>query len=315
MKRQIALFFGLLAMAAAVSGCSGSKNAAASSSSAESGTTESGPVSAELQAALQLPTLGDSQTAYQAPDLIQLADPPKGNPTATLHTTKGDITVVLYPDQAPKTVENFLALAKKGYYDGISFHRVINGFMIQGGDPTGTGSGGESSFGQPFADEFSDQLHNFRGALSMANSGTDTNGSQFFIVQKPEPMAAADRSANLATMYQNEQVWIATNAYYKAVEAGASKEQQQTMVDALNAKLQEVVAAGVPQNQQVRFESALDAYAKVGGTPYLDNKHTVFGQVIKGMDVVDAIAAVKTGENDKPVEDVLINSITLGTVQ
>ncbi|KRM95566.1 peptidyl-prolyl cis-trans isomerase [Liquorilactobacillus aquaticus DSM 21051] len=105
------------------------------------------------------------------------------NPKATFKTNLGDITVVLFPEKAPKTVENFCALAKKGYYDSGIFHRIISDFMIQGGDPTGTGMGGQSIWGEAFEDEFSNDLFNFRGALSMANAGPNTNGSQFFIVQ------------------------------------------------------------------------------------------------------------------------------------
>lgn len=103
-------------------------------------------------------------------------------PVAIMETTAGAMTIQLFPDQAPKTVENFIKLAQDHYYDGVIFHRVIPDFMIQGGDPTGTGRGGESSFGRPFEDEFSDDLFNFNGALSMANAGPNTNGSQFFIV-------------------------------------------------------------------------------------------------------------------------------------
>ena len=101
---------------------------------------------------------------------------------AIIHTNDGDLEVQLFDQLAPKTVKNFVELAKKGYYDGVLFHRVIPDFMIQGGDPTGTGAGGESIYGQAFEDEFSDQLFNFNGALSMANAGPNTNGSQFFIV-------------------------------------------------------------------------------------------------------------------------------------
>ena len=103
-------------------------------------------------------------------------------PKAVIKTNRGDITVQLFPELAPKTVKNFIELAKKGYYDGVIFHRVIPDFMIQGGDPTGTGMGGESIYGESFEDEFSSELFNLRGALSMANSGPNTNGSQFFIV-------------------------------------------------------------------------------------------------------------------------------------
>lgn len=113
----------------------------------------------------------------------QLDKPIKGDTVALIKTNKGDIKIRLFPDKAPKTVENFVTHSKNGYYNGIIFHRVIKGFMIQGGDPTGTGRGGESIWGKGFEDEFSPELHNFRGALSMANTGMPfSNGSQFFIV-------------------------------------------------------------------------------------------------------------------------------------
>ena len=113
----------------------------------------------------------------------QLAKPAANETTVVMHTNMGDIAIRMFPEHAPKAVENFVTHAKNGYYNGIVFHRVINGFMIQGGDPTATGCGGESIWGQNFKDEFTPELHNLRGALSMANAGPGTNGSQFFIVQ------------------------------------------------------------------------------------------------------------------------------------
>ncbi|MCX8009493.1 MAG: peptidylprolyl isomerase, partial [Patescibacteria group bacterium] len=153
--------------------------------------------------------------------------------SAVIKTTMGDITVSFYKDAAPKAVENFIGLAKKGYYDNTIFHRVIKDFMIQGGDPTGTGRGGESIWGKSFEDEFSPDARNYRGALSMANSGPDTNGSQFFIVQ--------------------------------------AKTVEQRILDQMKQ-------AGI--SQQV-----IDKYKQVGGTPWLDDVHTVFGHVTDGMDV------------------------------
>jgi peptidyl-prolyl cis-trans isomerase B (cyclophilin B) len=175
-----------------------------------------------------------------------------------MHTNKGIIKIKLFPEQAPKTVENFISHSEKGYYDGLIFHRVIKGFMIQGGDPTGTGMGGESIYGETFEDEFSKQLFNLRGALSMANAGPNTNGSQFFIVQS------------------------------------------NTLDDSMKTQLSQAGYA----------KEVVDAYAK-GGTPWLDGRHTVFGQVIEGMDVVDAIANSKVGKNDKPVEDVIIEKVVV----
>lgn len=176
-----------------------------------------------------------------------------------MKTNKGDITIRLFPELAPKTVENFLSLAESGYYDGIIFHRVIDNFMIQGGDPTGTGMGGSSIWGESFEDEFSMNLFNLNGALSMANAGPNTNGSQFFIV--------------------------------------TAKEVPMTM-------LAQLEAGGWPKE-------IVEAYAANGGTPWLDQKHTVFGQVEAGMDTVYAIEGVKKGAQDKPVEDVVIESITI----
>src|SRR3954452_6685343 len=144
-------------------------------------------------------------------------------PTAILHTNHGDIEVTLFEEDAPKTVENFRKLAGDGFYDGLIFHRVIKDFMIQGGDPEGTGTGGP---GYTFEDEFNDRKV-VRGALAMANAGPNTNGSQFFIV-------------------------------------------------------------------------TTDA------APWLDGKHTVFGEVTNGMDVVDAISATETDARDRPREDVVI---------
>ena len=147
---------------------------------------------------------------------------------ATIETNKGSIGVELYDEDAPKTVDNFLKLARDGFYDGVIFHRVIDDFMIQGGDPTGTGAGGP---GYKFEDEFNDHKVE-RGALAMANAGPNTNGSQFFIV-------TAD------------------------------------------------------------------------ACPWLDGKHTVFGKVTSGMDVIDAIEKVDRDARDKPREDVAIERVDL----
>lgn len=179
-------------------------------------------------------------------------------PKATIKTNHGEIKVQLFPALAPKTVENFVQLSKRGYYDGILFHRVIPDFMIQGGDPTGTGMGGESIYGGNFEDELSSELFNLRGALSMANAGPNTNGSQFFIVnntQMPDKM------------------------------------------------LKQMEDAGFPAE-------IVEAYKK-GGTPWLDFRHTVFGHVLEGMEVVDEIAGVKTGAQDMPVEEVVIETVEI----
>jgi len=179
-------------------------------------------------------------------------------PKVTLKTSMGTILLQLFPEQAPKTVENFVTHAKAGYYDGQTFHRVIPNFMIQGGDPTGTGMGGESIWGHPFEDEFSQELYNLRGALSMANAGPNTNGSQFFIVQDTD------------------------------------------MTDQMQSQMKD---AGFP-------EEIVTAYQN-GGTPWLDFRHTVFGQVVEGMDVVDAIAKVATDASDQPKTAVTMDKVTV----
>lgn len=151
---------------------------------------------------------------------------------AVINTNMGKIEIELFADETPKTVENFVGLAEKGYYNGVIFHRVISNFMIQGGDPTGTGRGGNSIWNAPFADEIVTSLkHEEPGILSMANAGPNTNGSQFFITVVP--------------------------------------------------------------------------------TPWLDGKHTVFGKVINGMNVVYDISKVKTGAGDKPVNDVVMETVTI----
>ena len=203
----------------------------------------------------------------------QLEKPQQGEEIAVMETSMGDIKIRFFPEAAPKAVENFKTHAKEGYYNGLTFHRVIENFMIQGGDPNGNGTGGESIWGKSFEDEFSDKLFNITGALSMANAGPDTNGSQFFIVQAgPDSI---DQMMELYTQY----------GY-----------QFDLMPDAIKAKYSEI--GGTPW---------LDGLYTPAGT----EGHTVFGQVFEGMDVVDAIAAVETDSNDAPVEAVTIETIEI----
>ena len=198
---------------------------------------------------------------------IQTALPVKGDTVAVMHTNMGDIKIKLFGDKAPKTVENFTTHAKNGYYNGLIFHRVINDFMIQGGDPTGTGMGGESIWGHSFEDEFAPELHNIRGALCMANAGPNTNGSQFFIVQA--------NTCPAQMLSQMKQI---------GAEGGFT-------------------------------DDVINDYETLGGTPWLDYRHSVFGYVYEGMDVVDDIARVKVGPNDKPMYDVTIDSLEIITVE
>lgn len=187
----------------------------------------------------------------------QLNEVNENNPLVTVHTNLGDFTLELFPEVAPKTVENFVTHAKNGYYDGVIFHRVIEDFMIQGGDPTGTGMSGESIYGRTFEDEFSREAFNLYGTLSMANAGPNTNGSQFFIVTAKQVPAQM---------------------------------------------LKQLKDGGWP-------EEIVEEYAKVGGTPWLDHRHTVFGRVVEGMDVVLKIEGVERNAQDRPLEDVVIESM------
>ena len=294
----------VLLAAGMVAGCSGQGGSSSSPASQESSSSGS-----QEESSSQAQGETEEPVEYEAPQLLQLGDVPAGNPQATIETSMGTITVVLYPEQAPKAVENFITHAQEGYYDGLTFHRVIDDFMIQGGDPNGDGTGGESIWGESFEDEFSDQLHNFRGALSMANAGYDTNGSQFFIVQA-DTVSMNEEDAML-NMYLNDQLDKATQELMDYQASGATQEELEAKLDELNSQLNEKVTAGVPEEERVRFEEAAAAYQELGGTPHLDYKHTVFGQVIDGMDVVDAIAAVETDESDAPVQPVTILSITV----
>ena len=252
-RRMLSVLLAAVLSAAMLSSCS---NIQTTEEQPSAETTEEATVG-ESTPSVEKITLSDES------GLPQFNNPSEDSEVAIIHTTLGDIKVMFFPEYAPKAVENFLTHAKEGYYDGISFHRVIDGFMFQGGDPNGDGTGGESIWGEPFEDEFSDQLFNFRGALSMANSGSNTNGSQFFIVQ----------------------------------------------------------ATGLPDGVEILYqqtghpEAAQEKYAEVGGTPWLDLQHTVFGQVFDGMDVVDEIVAqTATEENNGLVpedERAIIESITV----
>ncbi|MBE6885399.1 MAG: peptidylprolyl isomerase [Ruminococcaceae bacterium] len=204
-------------------------------------------------------------------ELLQFSPVGADETVAVIDTTMGTVTLRFFPDQAPKAVENFLSLAEQGYYNGVIFHRVIYDFMIQGGDPEGTGSGGESKWGNGFGEEISPELYHFRGALCMAKSSLpDSQGSQFYIVTGD----------------------LTSSGMYDST----------------------MQSLGYAQ-------SVIDAYKEHGGYFGLDDLYlrtskgsigyTVFGQVISGMDVVDAISAVETNASDKPLADVVINSVTV----
>ena len=253
----------------------------------------------------------------------QLDMPQKGEEIAIMHTSMGDISIRFFPEAAPKAVENFKTHAKDGYYDGLTFHRVINDFMIQGGDPNGDGTGGDSIWGEPFEDEFSDTLFNIRGSLSMANSGPDTNGSQFFINQAP---ASAFSGWDFYKQY-----W----AQYKAALDQAGEEYKEQFgaqygsafdTDKLTEEIEKLYeenggnpnldGAYSPVLSMARAQAMDSAGSQFfimhADGEFLDGQYAAFGMVTEGMDVVDAIAGVEVdSQSNKPLEDVVINSIEI----
>ena len=239
MKRTLAIILCILMIGAALTACgtqvvSSGKTEVVSKSDSDKTTKEGETVNYNAKSTEALISVNDVPAAnLDAADAeYQHKEPVKGEEVATLHTNYGDISMKFFPEVAPKAVASFKALAKAGRYDDTIFHRVINNFMIQGGDYTNfNGTGGESAFGEEFDLEVSDYLSNIEGAVAMANRGPGTNGSQFYINQ-------------------------------------------------------------VNNN-------------------YLDGNYTVFGQVFDGMDVVNDIAEVKTGANDKPVNDVILESVEI----
>lgn len=275
-------------------------------------------------------TADDGETAYldghpffelfrEPAVMLQLRPVAPGEELVVLHTSMGDITLRLFPEEAPLSVENFVTHARNGYFDGLLFHRVIDEFMIQTGDPLGTGMGGESIWGEPFfvkpltflfdetgalhsaylLDERmhempSVNLRHFRGALAMAHGG-GSMGSQFYIVQSP----SVDPDVFLSLM-------------------GILDEEVGRFED----------GTVVYEGHIFPFEE-LEHFLSHGGAPFLDwwwelffdtgwevrFSHIVFGHVVDGMDVVDAIAAVETNPSDRPLEDVIVERVSFVTAE
>ena len=295
MKRVVALLAVMLMVVAVFAGCdkAGNENSGATTSASEDYT--------------KLDYSNGIGTAY--PDEaygFQTEKPAKGEEIAVMHTNMGDFSIRFFPEAAPKAVENFKTHAKDGYYNNLTFHRVIADFMIQGGDPNGTGTGGESIWGKPFEDEFDQKLLNITGALSMANSGPSTNGSQFFI-----NFQSADKAPKKEDYEKNTDQAIramAAESYYQNYDY--IKGQCPTLLDFLKLKFAYPVYDWIPAE-------VWDVYAKNGGSIHLDGAwrygggHTVFGQVFDGLDVIEKISKVETGTNDKPLSDVIIKSIDI----
>ncbi len=225
----------------------------------------------------------------------QLDAPVAGDLVAIIETSEGTIKVKFLPEAAPKAVKNFVDHALNDYYDGLEFHRVIDTFMIQGGDPEGTGMGGESIWGTGFANEVNVSARHFSGALAMANSGPyATNGSQFYLVDNV-PLAA-DLASELESFAATPDLVL---EHLHEIAEGE----------------EEVYHEGDIRVKDIFPQSIIDAYLAKGGVPYLDFGYTVFGQTYEGLEVIDAITQKETGENDKPVEPVIIKDITIGIVK
>lgn len=221
----------------------------------------------------------------------QLDPPQKGEEIAVVTMQSGEtFKLRFFPDEAPKAVYNFKLHAIQGYYDGLTFHRIVKNFMIQGGDPQGDGYGGESVWGEPFADEFSANLLNIDGAVSMANSGANTNGSQFFINTTDGAQIQWDNYELGFEQYQADP--DAFTAYYgRWIKMDVVPEEMKTL------------------------------YNEHGGNAHLDGYycttgegHTVFAQVFEGMDNVMSLSKTEVKENGStPVEDVVIEKIEIIT--
>lgn len=315
-NKRIKTIIALAMIAAAVAtGCSsnGSTSKTESTSSASSSTTESSKEttsstsstdsSAIINKVFVEPTVYDDKEHEVG---YQLEKPKVGDTVAIMETSEGTIKIRFFPEAAPKAVENFVTHAKDGYYNGLTFHRVIKDFMIQGG---------ESIYGKSFEDEFSNKLFNIRGSLSMANSGPDTNGSQFFINQK-------DNSTKFD--------WDSLSSnfeQYKSVVSSQWENYKKSYLETTSGSEDDILtsyrtALASTYGNITDMTKVTDAIKKLyddnggninldGAFNNLDRGHTVFGQVYEGMDIVDKIASVDVDDSDKPKKDVTIKSITI----
>ncbi len=255
------------------------------------------------------PDIADSfpLKAEPAGENPQFAD--SAGPYAVLHTTAGDITILLYPDQAPKAVENFVTLAKEGYYDGTLFHYAKNGELTQTGLPGDSEAEERSIWEEPFEDEFDDGLHNFRGAVGMANAYG--NLSQFYLLvqnKKPE-----DERIIPANLYMNELIQIRMEELnQRAAEETLGETKLMQFETDLNAEIQAIATDGIPAEYEEKYRPVVERYYEIGGGWSLDYKNTVFGQIVDGLNIAEAIAQVKVNAQDrKPKKDVVIESIEI----
>ncbi len=230
-------------------------------------------IAAALGAAVLAGSLCGCGEEKRADTVLNYTAPEQGDQIVVMTIAGyGDVTFRMFPDVMPKAVENFVSHAENGYYDGVIFHRVIADFMLQGGDPTGTGRGGESIWGGKFDGGTSSQLIHVPGALCYANSGgTATDDSQFYVVTGTEGWT--DEALD---SYQNNALFEANYGYQPSYSADAR-----------------------------------ELYKQYGGTPHLDGGYTVFGQVIDGLDIIYALSYADTDDNNRPLEDIVIEKMTV----
>lgn len=252
----------------------------------------------DIQEITELTNVLDSTELVDMDDLVatgtyedigyQVELPEIGEEIAVVTTNYGEFSIRFFPEVAPMAVYSFKMNALDGYYDGLTFHRVIEDFMVQGGDPNGDGSGGESIWGEDFDDEFSDTLFNITGAVSMANSGSDTNGSQFFINYNTSS-SDWDTLASIYAWYLSD-----PDSYYELYGMAAT-------------------------NTDLLTEEIIELYDTYGGNIHLDSYlspdesgHTVFGQVFDGLDVVEKISEARVWTTSyEPCNDIIIESVEI----
>ncbi|MBD5354401.1 MAG: peptidylprolyl isomerase [Duncaniella sp.] len=246
-----------------------------------------------------------------------------GDVKVLLHTTLGDITILLYGD-TPRHTENFVKLVKSGHYDGLLFHRVINDFMVQGGDPDSKDApkgkmlgGGDMGYEIEAEIDFPKHYHH-RGAIAAARQGDAVNperkssGSQFYIVTGRKFSAGQlDAMEQKAVMQHKQDVFNQLSAEYRDSIMSMRRNRDQAGLDALRDKLAEETERLTANDSTYFTPEQRETYMREGGTPHLDGTYTVYGRVLEGMDVVDKIQQVETDGNDRPVDDVRIISATV----
>lgn len=282
MKRLLCVFLAL-AMALSLAACGG-------------GSQEGSPAAAVLSAGKDTVEM-DSLKPKSSNNKLgwQLDAPEAGEEIAVVTMQTGEVFKIrFFPNEAPKAVYNFKLHAIQGYFDGMAFHRVIESFMIQGGSPNGTGTDGESVWGQDFEDEFDKTLVNIDGALSMANAGPGTNGSQFFI--------------NCTGTPATSEMWTYYESQYEQFQE-LYKENKEAIDANPNAKTLDTSKISGEYKK---------LYEQYGGNMHLDGAystnntgHTVFGQVFEGMDGVYELSRADTDGNDKPTTDMVIESVKI----